>query len=1034
MENYLNEIINYLLTQSWQIAILVAVIATVNFALKNKSAHVRYLLWLIVLAKCMVPPLATMPLAVLPEEKPVMALEPVDLAVAEPVVKSSSPSPVPKLPARIVRAEPPRLSVRQWLGLVWIAGAAVFILVAVVKALRTEFWLRGQRKPFSSELQSGIENLFSDFNLRTFPKVWLVNGIGQPFVWGLLRGSIYLPADFVKVGSAEHRRGVLGHELSHILRFDAAVNILQVIAQVVFWFHPFVWWANKKIRAEREKCCDEMAIARLGTKAKDYSTAIVETLVAEYESTRRVPSLAIAGPVKNIEERIKTIMKPGKKFYKRPSLIAATVVLVLAMVTVPTALVLTARAKTEAATEHAEKRYESLFEAAKAGDLAEVKRLIAEGADVNVKDEDGETALYKATGYNHKDIAKLLIEEGADVNVKDEDGRTALFTAAVWDQRDIAKLLIDAGANVNATENRESGAPLHYAVLHNNNKEVVSLLISKGADVNLTDKYKQTPLHFVVDSPLEKLPVLDLDIIKLLVDNGAKFDVKDSDGYTALRYAALWGQTDTVKLFLSKGADTSSLHMAACAGDLSRVKKIIAQGTKVDQKDEKGWTALFWAASAGQTEVDKFLIDNNADISANDGHGQSLLHQAALTNAVKLADLLIAKGADVNAKSTTARFYGGTPLHLACGRGNKEVAELLIDKGADINGKAGARGRTPISSAARYGRKDMIELLISKGAEVNASNALLSAAGREYIELVKLWIAKGADVNAKDAQGSTALHEASSNGNQELAKILISAGADVNVGDNLSRTPLDLAEKNRHTEIIELLKKHGGKKGTPTLLGAVDAGDIELVQSLISKGADVNVKNDRGETPLHLLKRGNRDIAELLIAKGADVNAKNNNGSTPLHWPYGIKKDIVELLIAKGADVNARDNAGNTPLITPFGMAKDIAELLIAKGADVNANNNGNETPLMRAAITGRRDLAELLIDKGTDVNAKDRAGRTPLHYAASQGHKEVVEVLIAKGADVNVSNNAGVTPLGMAEERGNTEIVEILQKHGAKD
>ena len=186
------------------------------------------------------------------------------------------------------------------------------------------------------------------------PKVWLVEGIGQPFVWGLLRGSIYLPADFVKVNSTEQRKGVLGHELSHIVRFDVAVNILQIIAQAVFWFHPFVWWANKKIRAEREKCCDEMAIARLGAKVKDYSSAIVNILISEYESTRPVPSLAVAGPVNSIEERIKTIMKPGKKFFKRPSLVTATVVLLLGLLTVPTALVLTARAEAKTAPEREE--------------------------------------------------------------------------------------------------------------------------------------------------------------------------------------------------------------------------------------------------------------------------------------------------------------------------------------------------------------------------------------------------------------------------------------------------------------------------------------------------------------------------------------------------------------------------------------------------------------------------------------------------------------------------------------------------------
>ena len=154
---------------------------------------------------------------------------------------------------------------------------------------------------------------------------------------------IYLPSDFVEIKAAKHRQGILGHELSHIIRFDAAVNLLQIFIQVIFWFHPFVWWANKKIRAEREKCCDEMVIAWLGTKAKDFSTAIVNILTTQHKSTRSIPSLAIAGPVKNIEDRIKTIINPSKKFYKHPGIPAAIIILLLGILTVPTSFALTSR-------------------------------------------------------------------------------------------------------------------------------------------------------------------------------------------------------------------------------------------------------------------------------------------------------------------------------------------------------------------------------------------------------------------------------------------------------------------------------------------------------------------------------------------------------------------------------------------------------------------------------------------------------------------------------------------------------------------
>jgi beta-lactamase regulating signal transducer with metallopeptidase domain len=359
MESYLNQITNYLLTQSWQIAVLVVVIAAANLALKNKSAHIRYLLWLIILAKCLVPPFITIPLALLPQDKmpeqtlisnseknPAVNVEMADKVTPVPVTLPSLP-----VTSQTIMEKLERVTARQWLGFGWIVGMAAFLFFAVIKALRTELWLKCERKPLPAELQMGIENLFLGLKFKTFPKVWLVEGIGQPFVWGLFCGSIYLPADFVKIDNTEQRRGILGHELSHVLRYDALVNLLQIIGQAVFWFHPFVWWANKKIRAEREKCCDEMAIARLGAKAKDYSAAIIEVLINEHESTRLVPSLAIAGPVKNIEERIKTIMKPGKKFCTRPSLISVIFVLLLALLTTPTVLVLTARAETKAVAE-----------------------------------------------------------------------------------------------------------------------------------------------------------------------------------------------------------------------------------------------------------------------------------------------------------------------------------------------------------------------------------------------------------------------------------------------------------------------------------------------------------------------------------------------------------------------------------------------------------------------------------------------------------------------------------------------------------
>jgi len=834
MENYLNPITNYLLTQSWQIAVLVAIIAALSLALKNRSAHVRYLLWLIVLAKCLVPPSVTVPLAILPQDKrpeltlisnvemPAVNVEMADTVTSEPLALPSLPVTSPTIMERLAR-----VTARQWLGFGWIVGVAAFLLFALVKALRTNFWLWRQRKLLPAELQTWIEDLFSGLDFRTLPKVWLLSGIGQPFVWGLLRGSIYLPADFVKVNSAEHRRSVLGHELSHILRFDAAVNILQIIAQAVFWFHPFVWWANKKIRAEREKCCDEMAIARLGAKAKDYSDAIVNILISEHESTRPVPSLAVAGPVKNIEERIKTMLRPGKKFYKRPSLIAVTVVLLLALLTVPTALVLTAEAQ--------EKTAASLPPAPTAKDKAAAT-----------------AALFRAIRDKNVEKMRLAINQGADLEAKNKD---TIF-------------LIGNIQSIGCT-------PLYAAAgLPGGNDNLIGLLLEAGANPNTRGPDGQIPLHAAVWD-------WQISVIELLVSAGSDVNVADKEGRTPAIIAFELGHVDMFDLMVGSGATVSTGLMSAYKGNLSRVQSLIENG-KAQERFEQGLTLLHAAAAGGHTAIVDLLLTNGLDVRSKTQEGYTALHYAAAGNHREVAELLLAKGADVNAepgKETPLQWAirsqhkdmiewllarganpnaeGGdylltTPLHWAVWMGDVDTALLLVSHGSDIHlrtqkypwsalydsvrgghramaealvtktGDTRAAKWAPLHAAVASGNRQATEDLLAKGADVNAKGergffALHLAALKGHKDIAELLIAKGADVNAKTGRtlrggGMSVLHLSCRFGQKGVAELLIAKGADVNAQIKNGRTPLDVAEKNGYKGIVELLRKHGAKE------------------------------------------------------------------------------------------------------------------------------------------------------------------------------------------------------------------------------
>jgi len=362
----LTKITDYLLIQSLQVTALVIVVWIVSLFLKNKSAHVRYLLWLLVPACCLVPPLYTIHLPVLParpthsvalpEPQQLVDRRFPDRAVIKAPASALAPTlhdfPTGQVKVLEIPAEPARVqfNIGQWLALAWVAGVIVFASAAITKALLTRRKLLKSRKYLPPGLADRLNALAAEFGLRNCPGLWLVEGFSQPFVWGLLRGQIYLPQGFLRE-KQNYIRQLLAHEFAHVIRWDPAVNLLQILAQILYWFHPFLWWANKKIRSEREKCCDETAIAQLGAVPAEYGRAIVQTLVAERRGGFSVPSLAVAGPVKNIEDRIKTIMKADKKFYRRPGVQTIAIVALLA----PTTLALSARKGKDELREYVEK-------------------------------------------------------------------------------------------------------------------------------------------------------------------------------------------------------------------------------------------------------------------------------------------------------------------------------------------------------------------------------------------------------------------------------------------------------------------------------------------------------------------------------------------------------------------------------------------------------------------------------------------------------------------------------------------------------
>ncbi len=195
----------------------------------------------------------------------------------------------------------------------------------------------------------------------------------------------------------------------------------------------------------------------------------------------------------------------------------------------------------------------------------------------------------------------------------------------------------------------------------------------------------------------------DKEMSKLFVARGAKFDVKDNDGWTAFRYAVFGGNRELFDFFISKGAEVSDFHFAAWRGDLTGVKRFLEQGPDVNIKDDQlNWTPLHWATFPGCRDVAEFLIAKGADVNTKGEFNDQPLHYAALRGHRELVELFLAKGAEVNAKDKDS--FGKTPLHEAARKGHQEVVAVLIANGAYINPKD-ENGRTPLLRAAENGHK-----------------------------------------------------------------------------------------------------------------------------------------------------------------------------------------------------------------------------------------------------------------------------------------------------------------------------------------
>ena len=437
----------------------------------------------------------------------------------------------------------------------------------------------------------------------------------------------------------------------------------------------------------------------------------------------------------------------------------------------------------------------TLADAAEQRNQTLIRKLLATGADVNVAQVDGMTALHWAVYNDDAETAGLLVRSRANVNATNRYGVPPLSIACTNGNATLVRLLLDAGANANVS--LPGGETVLMTAARVGNLEAVKALLARGANPNAQERRDQTALMWAAAEG-------HATVVRALIEAGSTINGTLASGFTPLFFAVREGHIDVVRVLLEAGVNVNETLKPKAERPASTVINSSYKPLR------NGTSPLLLAVENGHFELAMALVEAGADPNdqrsgftplhaiswvrkpdASDVGDPAPIGSGALTS-LQFVRALVAKGANVNARlgkgvprppasATMLGTEGATPFLMAADRADVPLMRELLKAGADPF-LPNADKSTPLMAAAGLGTSDPLE---EAGTE------------DEALEATKMLLDLGADINAVDNKGDTAMHGAAYGNFPMIVQFLANRGADINIWkqpDTERRTPLFIAE------------------------------------------------------------------------------------------------------------------------------------------------------------------------------------------------------------------------------------------------